>query len=435
MQDNAGKCCDGSWDEGVDRIYLFVFFAIINKSLELMNLGLKNLHAYPFERLRKLLEGTTVNSDKSAISLAIGEPKHPTPEFILNALKSNLGDVAMYPTTYGSTEIREAIAKWLCQRFNLPQTSVNSEKNVLPVNGTREALFAITQTLIDKSSETPIVVLPNPFYQIYEGAALLAGAEPYYLNCTEDNNFIPDLSSVPRDIWQRCQLIYLCSPGNPTGAVIDSNSVKELMALAEKHDFVIASDECYSEIYHDEIHPPIGLLEYANQLGNSEFKHCLVFHSLSKRSNIPGLRSGFVAGDSTLIERFLKYRTYHGSAMPLHTQKASIAAWGDEAHVKYNRAQYREKFILVCGILKPVLEVTPPVASFYLWPELPCSDSDFARNLYTSENVKILPGSYLSRYIGGINPGRNRVRIALVAEVQECTEAANRIKQFLQNSF
>ena len=400
-----------------------------------MNSGLKNLHAYPFERLTKLLGDATVNPDKSAISLAIGEPKHPTPEFILDALKSNLDDVAVYPTTYGTIEIREAIAKWLCQRFNLPRTSLSSEKNILPVNGSREALFAIAQTLINKDYDIPIIVLPNPFYQIYEGAALLAGAEPYYLNCIEDNNFIPDLSSVPENIWKRCQLIYLCSPGNPTGAVIDSNSVKELMSLAEKYDFVIVSDECYSEIYQDETDPPIGLLEYANQFDNSEFKRCLVFHSLSKRSNVPGLRSGFVAGDSMLIENFLKYRTYHGSAMPLHTQKASIAAWGDESHVKQNRAKYREKFILVCEILKPVLEVTPPAASFYLWPELPCSDSDFARKLYTSENVKVLPGSYLSRHIGGINPGRNRVRIALVAEVKECTEAANRIKRFLQNSF
>tara|TARA_R110002072_G_scaffold93607_5_gene207403 strand:+ start:21867 stop:23069 length:1203 start_codon:yes stop_codon:yes gene_type:complete len=400
-----------------------------------MNSGLENLHAYPFERLTKLLEGTTVAPDRSAISLAIGEPKHPTPDFIIEALESNLSDVAIYPTTRGSIEIREAIAKWLCLRFNLPQTSVSPEKNILPVNGTREALFAIAQTLVNRDSNTPAIVLPNPFYQIYEGAALLAGAEPYYLNCTEENNFIPDLSSVPEDIWQRCQLIYLCSPGNPTGAVVDLASVKELMSLAEKYDFVIAADECYSEIYPDEAQPPVGLLEYANQLGNTDYKHCLVFHSLSKRSNVPGLRSGFVAGDSTLIERFLRYRTYHGCAMPLHIQKTSIAAWGDESHVKHNRNQYREKFTQVCEILKPVLEVTPPPASFYLWPKLPCSDTDFARNLYTSENVKVLPGSYLSRDIGGINPGKNRARIALVAEIKECTEAANRIKQFIQNSF
>lgn len=377
-----------------------------------MNSGLKNLHAYPFEKLTSLLEGATIDTSKSAISLAIGEPKHPTPDFILDALKSNLGDVAMYPTTRGMLELRETIAKWLSQRFNLPESSIDAEKNILPVAGTREALFAIAQTVLNKNAETPVIVLPNPFYQIYEGAALLAGAEPYYLNCTEENNFIPDLSSVPEDIWQRCQLIYLCSPGNPSGAVVDLASVKELMTLADKYDFVIASDECYSEIYSDEKQPPIGLLECAEKLGNSDYKRCLVFHSLSKRSNVPGLRSGFVAGDSELIESFLRYRTYQGCAMPLHTQKASIAAWSDEDHVKQNREKYRAKFSQICEILAPVLAVTPPAASFYLWPELPCSDTDFARRLYTSENVKVLPGSYLSRDINGINPGKNRVRIA-----------------------
>ena len=400
-----------------------------------MNSGLENLHTYPFEKLTKLLEGERVDPNKSAISLAIGEPKHPTPDFILDALKSNLSDVAIYPASRGTFELRETITNWLCHRFKLPQTSVNPEKNILPVTGTREALFAIAQTVINKNSETPIIVLPNPFYQIYEGAALLAGAEPYYINCIEENNFIPDLSSVPEKIWQRCQLIYLCSPGNPTGVVIDLTSVKELMALAEKYDFVIAADECYSEIYQDEKHPPLGLLECANKLGNTEYKRCLVFHSLSKRSNVPGLRSGFVAGDNELIERFLRYRTYHGCAMPLHTQKASIAAWGDEEHVRQNRAKYREKFTQVCELLNPVLEVTPPPASFYLWPALPCSDTDFARKLYTSENIKVLPGSYLSRDINGINPGKNRVRIALVAEAEECNEAANRIKRFIENSY
>jgi len=400
-----------------------------------MNSGFENLHSYPFEKLTKLLEGERVDSNKSAISLALGEPKHPTPDFILDALKSNIGDVATYPTTRGLVELREAIANWLCQRFKLPHSSVNPEINILPVNGTREALFAIAQTVISKNSETPIIVLPNPFYQIYEGAALLAGAEPYYINCIEENNFIPDLSSIPENIWQRCQLIYLCSPGNPTGVVIDLASVKELMALAEKYDFVIAADECYSEIYQDEKQPPLGLLECANKLGNTEYKRCLVFHSLSKRSNVPGLRSGFVAGDNELIERFLHYRTYHGSAMPLHTQKASIAAWGDEEHVRQNREKYRGKFTQVCELLNPVLEVTPPPASFYLWPALPCSDTDFARKLYTSENIKVLPGSYLSRDINGINPGKNRVRIALVAEAEECNEAANRIKRFIENSY
>lgn len=399
-----------------------------------MNPGLENCHAYPFEKLTKLLEGVVSDPNKSPISLAIGEPKHPTPDFILEILKSNIGDVANYPTTRGTNELRETIATWLCKRFNLPVSSIDAEKNILPVSGTREALFAIAQTVIDKTDETPIVILPNPFYQIYEGAALLAGAEPYYLNCSADNNFIPDFSEVPENIWQRCQLVYLCSPGNPSGAIVDSDTVKELMAFAEKYNFVIASDECYSEIYPNEAQAPIGLLEHAKNLGNSEYKRCLVFHSLSKRSNAPGLRSGFVAGDSALIANFLRYRTYHGCAMPLHTQKASIAAWQDEAHVQQNRVQYRKKFDQVCKILNPVLTVTTPDASFYLWPKLPCSDTDFARKLLTSENVKVLPGSYLSREINGINPGENRIRIALVAELNECVEAANRIKQFIETS-
>ncbi len=398
-----------------------------------MNSGLENLHPYPFERLTKLFEGTTVAANKSAISLAIGEPKHPTPNFILEVLKSNAGDIAYYPTTRGSDELRSSIATWLCQRFKLPQSSIDAEKNILPVTGTREALFAIAQTIIGTQSETPVVILPNPFYQIYEGAALLAGAEPYYLNCTEENDFIPDFSIVPENIWQRCQLIYLCSPGNPSGAIVNQDQVKQLLEIAEKYNFIIVSDECYSEIYQNEEEPPIGLLECANNLGNSEYKRCLVFHSLSKRSNVPGLRSGFVAGDSELIDNFFRYRTYHGCSMSLQVQKASIVAWGDEEHVKQNREKYRKKFTQVCELLSPVLNVAPPPASFYLWPELPCSDTDFARELYTSENIKVLPGSFLSRDVNGINPGKNRIRIALVAEVEECSEAANRIKNFIEN--
>ena len=399
-----------------------------------MNPGLKNLHAYPFEKFTKLLEGKTAGN-KSPISLAIGEPKHPTPDFILDALTSNAGDIAVYPTTKGTDELRSAIANWLCQRFNLAQTSIDADKHVLPVTGTREALFAIAQTVLGDQTETPVVILPNPFYQIYEGAALLAGAEPHYLNCTEENNFIPDFSTVPETIWQRCQLVYLCSPGNPSGAVVNQDHVKQLLELAEKYDFVIASDECYSEIYPDEDQPPVGLLECASQLGNNEYKRCLVFHSLSKRSNVPGLRSGFVAGDSELIAKFLRYRTYHGCSMPLHVQKASIAAWGDETHVKENRDKYREKFSRFCEILNPVLALTPPPASFYLWPELPDSDTNFASKLYTSENIKVLPGSFLSRDINDINPGENRIRIALVAEVEECVEAAGRIKEFIESNY
>lgn len=399
-----------------------------------MNSGLKNLHSYPFEKFTALLEGKTA-ANKNPISLAIGEPKHPTPDFILDALKSNAGDISIYPTTKGLDELRSAIANWLCLRFNLPDTSIDAGKHILPVTGTREALFAFAQTVIGENKEKPIVILPNPFYQIYEGAALLAGAEPYYLNCTEENNFIPDFSSVPESIWQRCQLVYLCSPGNPTGAVVSQEDIKQLLELAEKYDFVIASDECYSEIYQNENNPPVGLLECAHQLGNSDYNRCLVFHSLSKRSNVPGLRSGFVAGDSELISHFLRYRTYHGCAMPLHVQKASIAAWGDETHVKENREKYREKFHLFCEILKPVLELTPPAASFYLWPKLPDSDTNFASKLYTSENIKVLPGSFLSRDMNEINPGENRIRIALVAEVEECEQAANRIKKFIEENY
>ena len=399
-----------------------------------MNSGLKNLHAYPFERLTALLEGATA-ADKSFISLAIGEPKHPTPDFILEILTSNSGDIAYYPTTKGSIELRSSIAQWLCQRFNLPESSIDADKHILPVTGTREALFAIAQTVLGEQDETPVVILPNPFYQIYEGAAILAAAEPYYLNCTEENEFIPDFSSVPEAIWQRCQLVYLCSPGNPSGAVVNQDHVKQLLDLAEKYDFIIASDECYSEIYLNEDEPPVGLLECANNLGNSEFKRCLVFHSLSKRSNVPGLRSGFVAGDSELIASFLRYRTYHGCSMPLHVQKASTVAWKDEAHVKENRDKYREKFSRFCEIVNPVMDVTPPTASFYLWPKLPDSDTEFARKLYTSENIKALPGSFLSRDINGVNPGENRIRIALVAEVEECVEAANRIKSFIETNY
>ncbi|MCG8380566.1 MAG: succinyldiaminopimelate transaminase [Proteobacteria bacterium] len=400
-----------------------------------MNPGLENLHAYPFEKLNMLLEGCAANPDKTAISLAIGEPKHPTPKFILDSLHSNLDDIAIYPTTRGADELRQTFSQWLCQRFNLPEESINPERHVLPVNGTREALFAITQTLINSDKEKPLVALPNPFYQIYEGAALLAGAEPYYLNCTKENNFVPDLTSVPDNVWQRCQLIYLCSPGNPSGAIIDEETVKQLLNLAEQYDFVIAADECYSEIYFDETQPPQGLLEYANKLGNENYKRCLVFHSLSKRSNVPGLRSGFVAGDSDLIDLFFRYRTYHGCAMPAHTQKASIVAWQDETHVIQNRKKYREKFQQVCKVLNPGLNVEPPPASFYLWPELPGSDTDFARELYKHENIKVLPGSYLSRDNNGINPGKDHVRIALVAELEECIDAANRINTFIKKSY
>jgi len=399
-----------------------------------MNPELENLHTYPFEKLRNLLSKCNVNTKKSAITLAIGEPKHKTPKFITEELEANISNISTYPTTRGTNELKTAIINWLCRRFNLSQETLNEERNILPANGTREALFSITQTVVNKASGNPIVMMPNPFYQIYEGAALLAGAEPYYLNCIEENKYIPDLSLVPKEIWQRCQLFYLCSPGNPSGAVVDFDFIKELMMLADKYNFIIASDECYSEIYYNEEQPPLSLLEYAKKLGNFEYKRCLIFHSLSKRSNVPGLRSGFVAGDSEIIEIFYRYRTYHGCAMPLHVQKASIAAWNDEKHVKENRDIYREKFLKVCVELKSVLPVTPPSGGFYLWPKLHCSDEDFAKELYTSENVEVLPGSYLSRNVNCINPGDKRVRIALVAETDVCIEAAKRIKGFIENT-
>ena len=399
-----------------------------------MNPELENLHTYPFEKLRNLLSKCNVNTKKSAITLAIGEPKHKAPKFITRELEENISNISTYPTTRGTNELKTAIINWLCRRFNLSQETLNEERNILPANGTREALFSIAQTVVNKASGNPIVMMPIPFYQIYEGAALVAGAEPNYLNCIEENKYIPDLSLVLKEIWQRCQLFYLCSPGNPNGAVVDFDFIKELMMLADKYNFIIASDECYSEIYYNEEQPPLSLLEYAKKLGNFEYKRCLIFHSLSKRSNVPGLRSGFVAGDSEIIEIFYRYRTYHGCAMPLHVQKASIAAWNDEKHVKENRDIYREKFLKVCVELKSVLPVTPPSGGFYLWPKLHCSDEDFAKELYTSENVEVLPGSYLSRNVNCINPGDKRVRIALVAETDVCIEAAKRIKGFIENT-
>jgi N-succinyldiaminopimelate aminotransferase len=333
--------------------------------------------------------------------------------------------------------LRETIATWLTQRFNLNESLIDPQQHILPVNGTREALFAIAQTLVDRNDK-PLVLMPNPFYQIYEGAALLAGAEPYYMNTTAESGFIPDLDAISDDIWQRCQLIYLCSPGNPTGAVIPVNILQDLIRLADKHDFVIVSDECYSELYFDEATPPVGLLEAARLMGNTDFKHCLVFHSLSKRSNLPGLRSGFVAGDASIMQQFYRYRTYHGCAMPPPHQHASIAAWSDEKHVQDNRDLYREKFRVVLDILGEVLPVNQPAASFYLWPDVSKigtvgDDEAFARALFAQENITVLPGKYLSRQANGINPGASRIRMALVAELDQCREAALRIRRFVEN--
>lgn len=397
-----------------------------------MNPNLDLLHRYPFERLNELKAGITPPANLKPISLSIGEPKHQSPAFVKQALIDNIDQVAVYPATRGGQPLREAIAQWLQQRFNLPSQSINSDQHVLPVTGTREALFAFTQAVIDPRTK-PLVVTPNPFYQIYEGAALLAGSELHYLNCNAEDNFIADLSSVPESVWQRCQLLHLCSPGNPTGAVISVEQFQQAIALADKYDFIIASDECYSEVYLQEDKPPPGLLQACAEMGRSDYSRCVVFHSLSKRSNLPGLRSGFVAGDSGILKAFLRYRTYHGCAMSTAVQAASTAAWSDEAHTVENRRLYREKFAAVTEILSPVLDFPQPQASFYLWPKTPIADTDFAQQLFAQQNVTLLPGQYLSRQTDSGNPGENRVRLALVAETGECIEAAQRIRQFVES--
>jgi N-succinyldiaminopimelate aminotransferase len=398
-----------------------------------MTPNLKHLHPYPFEKLAQLKQGIVPPENKSHIALSMGEPTHATPHLIQEALLTHLHGLANYPTTKGIPELRQAIAGWISRRFQIPADAVNAETQILPVNGTREALFSFAQCLIDPTKASPVVIMPNPFYQIYEGAALLAGAEPYFLNTLEDSGYLPDFDAVPDEIWQRCQLIYICSPGNPTGSVIDQASHEKLLNLAAKYDFVIASDECYTEIYDDETNPPPGLLQTAYNMGNTAFKRCVIFHSLSKRSNAPGLRSGFVAGDAEILKHYFQYRTYHGCAMPLPTQHASIQAWQDEHHVIENRHLYREKFAAFIDILGEVCTVIKPPASFYVWLKTPISDTEFARQLFARQNITVLPGSYLSRDCDGINPGLNHVRIALVAPLDECIEAAQRIKIFLNS--
>lgn len=396
-----------------------------------MNPELDKLHPYPFEKLAVLKNGITPNPKLEHIALSIGEPKHAAPEFVMQELQQQLSGVSAYPLTKGIPELRQSITDWLTQRFKLPTDSLNIDQHVIPVNGTREALFAFAQAVIDRE-KNPLIVMPNPFYQIYEGAAYLSGAEPHYINTTAENNYLPDFDAISDEIWKRCQLLFICSPGNPTGAVIDKGTLQKLLKLAEKHDFIIASDECYSELYFDEASPPVGLLEAAAEIGNTEYSRCVVFHSLSKRSNLPGLRSGFVAGDKDVLAKFLKYRTYHGCAMPLHHQKASIKAWQDEEHVKENRALYQKKFNDVLAILGTSLDVKMPDASFYLWAKTPASDEDFAQKLFAEQNITVLPGRYLSRESDGINPGSQHVRMALVASYEQCIEAAKRIRQFME---
>ncbi|MFT5421843.1 MAG: N-succinyldiaminopimelate aminotransferase [Candidatus Endobugula sp.] len=394
------------------------------------NPNLTSLHPYPFEKLNHCKAELSGNSALAHIALSIGEPKHQAPQFVLDTFSSNIDKVSHYPTTKGIEALREAICQWASKRFNLAPNSLTAAKHVLPVNGTREALFAFTQTVIDPQTK-PLVISPNPFYQIYEGATLLAGAELKLLNCVEENNYLPDFSEVSATEWQRCQLLFLCSPGNPTGQLISTEQYQELIELADRYDFIIASDECYSELYRDEAHPPIGLLQACAEIGRDSYERCMVFHSLSKRSNVPGLRSGFVAGDPRLIEQFLLYRTYHGCAMSLPTQIASSAAWSDEQHVKVNRDLYRKKYQLFSDILEDTWTIKQPPASFYLWAKTPINDVEFAKNLFIEQHITVLPGSFLSREVNGINPGENHIRMALVASVEECRDAAIRIKNFI----
>lgn len=395
---------------------------------------LDQLQPYPFEKLRQLLSGVQPNPAFSPISLGIGEPKHPTPPFIRQALADNLDGLASYPSTAGSDTLRAAIAGWLERRYALP--AINPATQVLPVNGSREALFALAQTVIDPTASLPdaaLVLCPNPFYQIYEGAAYLAGAQPYFANSDPARNFAPDYKSIPDAVWARVQLLYLCSPGNPTGAVLSLDDWRELFALSDRYGFVIAADECYSEIYFKP-EAPLGGLEAAHKLGRSDYRRLIAFSSLSKRSNVPGMRSGFVAGDADILKKFLLYRTYHGGAMSPSIQAASVAAWNDEAHVVENRAKYIAKFTQVTPLLEKVMDVALPDAGFYLWADITkktgVSDTEYARRLYAEYNVTVLPGSYLAREAHGINPGQGRIRMALVAELDECVEAARRIVAF-----
>ncbi len=402
-----------------------------------MNPLLSRLQPYPFERLRQLTQDITPNPAYRPISLGIGEPKHPTPAFIKDALDGAFGGLASYPATAGSPALRESMAGWVRRRYGV---SVDPATQVLPVNGSREALFALAQTVIDPTRHRdqggPVVVCPNPFYQIYEGAALLAGARTAFANSDPARNFAADWSSIPQSTWAATQLLYVCSPGNPTGAVVPLDEWQRLFELSDRHGFVIASDECYSEIYFRE-EAPLGGLEAAVKLGRTDFRRLISFTSLSKRSNVPGMRSGFVAGDADIIKQFLLYRTYHGSAMGPAVQQASITAWNDEQHVIDNREKYRAKFARVTPMLAEVLDVALPDAGFYLWAKVPDavhgSDTEFARGLLAQYNVTVLPGSFLAREAHGLNPGAGRIRMALVAEVEECIEAASRIADHVRS--
>ena len=393
---------------------------------ENFNQNLSLLQPYPFQRLNQLFADITPNSQYNPVNLSIGEPKHQTPAIIQQSLIDNIAGLANYPTTKGTLALREAISSWAARRFNIPALDV--EKEIIPVNGSREALFALAQSVIDTTKPNAVVISPNPFYQIYEGAALLAGAEPYFINTLPETQHAMDFNTVPTDVLNRTQLVYVCSPGNPSGKVMSLADWKALFALSDQYGFTIAADECYSEIYFDEANPPLGALQAANQLGR-DYSRLIMFSSLSKRSNVPGLRSGFVAGDAGIIEKFLLYRTYHGCAISLAAQAASVTAWGDESHVIENRRLYTEKFNTITPMLKTVWPaVEMPDAAFYLWVQTGQDDTALAVQLKRDLNITVLPGSYLAREAHGVNPGKGFIRMALVATLDECIEAAQRIQ-------
>lgn len=393
-----------------------------------MNPELDLLQPYPFEKIRVLLDGITP-ADKPHIALSIGEPKHAAPQFVLDALIDKLRGVENYPSTRGSEELRGSIANWLTRRFSLDNAEQLAASQILPVNGTREALFAIAQCLLDRSQKSRDVLMPNPFYQIYEGATLLAGCKPVFYNISAAGD--DDINVISDEQFKSCQMFYLCNPGNPTGSVLSKEALTHLINKAHQHNFYIVSDECYSEIYRNSAGAPVGLLEASHAMGNTDYKHCVVFHSLSKRSNLPGMRSGFIAGDAEVIKQFLLYRTYHGCSMSPPVQHASAIAWQDEEHVEENRRSYDEKYDAVLPILKPVMQVERPDAGFYLWPKLPVDDTTFTQTMLRNQNVALVPGSYLGREEAGHNPGAGHVRLALVAQLDECIEAADRLASAL----
>lgn len=396
-----------------------------------MNPHLAKLKPYPFERLARLKSAVQADGSKPHIALSIGEPQHAPPQFVIDTLTRHMDGLAAYPQARGIPELRSAIASWLDRRFRL-DGFVDPERHVVPLTGTREGLFAFAQAAIDKEKDAnPAVLMPNPFYQIYEGAAYLAGADPVYMNTTRENGFMPDFSAIDDATWKRTQIVFICTPGNPTGAVMSREHLIELIELADRHDFIIVSDECYAELYNDEDNPPPGLLQVCKETGRNDFSRCIVMHSLSKRSNVPGMRSGFAAGDAGLIAAFTAYRTYHGCAMPLPAQYASIEAWNEDAHVADNRALYRQKFELAREILGDICELDIPPAAFYLWLKTPIDAEEFAQRLFAEENLTILPGVYLSRDTANGNPGEGYVRISLVPGVEACTEALKRLRRFI----